>query len=78
MANGCSSATVIRVYNYNYVNKIVHILFTFHLHTCSIIVSFETLAENLVEQNDNFTNITLPRTNLVFQGTRVSISFVLR
>ena len=42
------------------------------IYICSIIVSFETLAENLVEQNDNFTNITLPGTNLVFQGTRVS------
>lgn len=45
-------------------------------YQCSIVSSFETLAEDLVEQNENFTNITLQGTNLIFQGTRVSTLFL--
>ena len=37
-----------------------------------VVRSFEAIAENLVDLNRNFTNITLLRTNLAFQGTRVS------
>ena len=50
------------------------IMFTFC--RCSIVSSFETLAENLVKQNENFTNLTVQGTNLIFQGTRVSTSFL--
>lgn len=50
-------------------------MFTYHSYR--IVSSFETLAENLVEQNDNFTNITLQGTNFIFQGTRVSVCFFI-
>lgn len=37
-----------------------------------MVQSFEVLAENLVDMNSNFTNLTLRGTNLFFQGMRVS------
>ena len=73
MAGGCSSKPVIRVIqSLHHVNCQCTLRSRITIHKYRIVSSFETLAENLVEQNDNFTNITLQGTNLIFQGTRVS------
>ena len=38
----------------------------------SVVQSLEDAAESFVDRNNNFTNTTVPRRNLLFRGTRVS------
>jgi hypothetical protein len=75
VARGCSSKPVIRVIQPLCYLNCQRTLCSPFVNNYRIVSSFETLAENLVEQNDNFTNITLQGTNLIFQGTRVSTYF---